>query len=111
LGVSLAVNILSMVLLKRNIFLIGKIRVAVNYTVSIFLVCLLYKQWPMAWILLLLMALGLAVYQKRKSLSLTAAAISLLLVATHRVFGEGFFYDWARVGVEACTIFILSLFV
>ena len=108
---SVFINYLSMYLLKRNISLIGSIRVVSNYAVNICLLWLLYSAWPLVWVLFLLMSIGVALYQSRRDSLLGAGAIALMLLAVHWNFGGDSLQDWAIVGVKASIIILLNLFV
>ncbi len=108
---SVFINYLSIYLLKRNIRLIGSIRVGSNYAVNICLLWLLYLAWPLVWVLFLLMSVGVALYQSRRDSLLGAGAIALMLLAVHWSFGGDSLQDWAIVGVEASIIILLNLFV
>ncbi|MFH1725216.1 MAG: hypothetical protein ABII00_11435 [Elusimicrobiota bacterium] len=111
IGYSVFMNYMSIFMLQRNIGLIGKIRVVSNYVVNICLIWLLYAAWPPIWLLLLLMAIGPALYQSRRDASITGAAVGVFLLVAHGVLGEYTAMSWAVAGVKACSIFILSLFV
>ena len=108
---SVFINYLSLYLLKRNIRLIGSIRVGSNYAVNICLLWLLYSAWPLVWVLFLLMSIGVALYQSRRDSLLAGAAIALMLLAVHWSFGGDSLQDWAIVGVKASIIILLNLFV
>ncbi len=108
---SVFINYLSLYLLKRNIRLIGSIRVGSNYAVNICLLWLLYLAWPLVWVLFLLMSIGVALYQSRRDSLLAGAAIALMLLAVHWSFGGDSLQDWAIVGVKASIIILLNLFV
>ena len=108
---SVFINYLSLYLLKRNIRLIGSIRVGSNYAVNICLLWLLYSAWPLVWVLFLLMSIGVALYQSRRDSLLGAGAIALMLLAVHWSFGGDSLQDWAIVGVKASIIILLNLFV
>ena len=108
---SVFINYLSLYLLKRNIRLIGSIRVGSNYAVNICLSWFLYSAWPLVWVLFLLMSIGVALYQSRRDSLLAGAAIALMLLAVHWSFGGDSLQDWAIVGVKASIIILLNLFV
>ena len=108
---SVSINYLSILLLKWNISLIGKIRVSSNYVANIFLLWLLYSSWPLVWVLLLLMSIGVAVYQTRRDSLLSAVALAVLLLAVHWNYGGHSLEDWALVGVKASVIVLVNLFV
>ena len=108
---SVFINYLSLYLLKRNIRLIGSIRVGSNYAVNICLLWLLYSAWPLVWVLFLLMSIGVALYQSRRDSLVGGTAIALMLLAVHWSFGGDSLQDWAIVGVKASIIILLNLFV
>lgn len=108
---SVLVNYLSILLVKFDIRLVGKLRVGSNYVVNIFLLWLLYRSWPLVWSLLLLMSLGLAVYQTRRDSFLSGLALIAMLLAVHWSYGGHSLEDWAIVGVKASMIIVLNLFV
>jgi len=108
---SVFINYLSLYLLKRNIRLIGSIRVVSNYVVNIFLSWLLYAAWPLVWVLFLLMSIGVALYQSRRDSLVAGAAIALMLLVVHWSYGGDSLQDWAIVGVKASIIILLNLFV
>ncbi len=107
---SVTLNYLSIYLLKENARFIGRIRVAINYTVNIFLAWLLYSAWSPVWLLLLLMAIGVAIYQSRRDSFVAGLAIALMLLAVHWNFGEHSLLAWMEVGVKASMIVLISLF-
>ena len=108
---SVSLNYLSIRLSKRKTRLIGTLRVGSNYSVNIFLLWLLYSAWPPVWMLLLLMSIGVAVYQSRRDSLLASLALALLLVTVHWSFGVHSMQDWAVVGVEGSLIILSNLFV
>lgn len=108
---SVFINYLSLYLLKRNIRLIGSIRVGSNYVVNICLLWLLYSAWPLVWVLFLLMSIGVALYQSRRDSLVAGAAIALMLLVVHWSYGGDSLQDWAIVGVKASIIILVNLFV
>ncbi|MEE8349675.1 MAG: hypothetical protein V3R94_08905 [Acidobacteriota bacterium] len=108
---SVTLNYVSIYLLKENARFIGRLRVTINYTVNIFLAWLLYSTWPPVWLLLLLMAIGVAVYQSRRDSFVAGVAIALMLIAVHWNFGEHLLLAWMEVGVKASMIILITLFV
>ena len=94
IGCTLGINYLSVYLMKQHVPLIRKLRVGTNYTANIFLLWLLYSTWPPVWMLLLLMSIGLAVYQNRRDSLLANFALVTLLLAVHWVFGGHSLRDW-----------------
>ena len=108
---SVFINYLSLYLLKRNIRLIGSIRVGSNYAVNICLSWFLYSAWPLVWVLFLLMSIGVGLYQSRRDSLVGGTAIALMLLAVHWSFGGDSLQDWAIVGVKASIIILLNLFV
>ena len=110
-GCTVSINYLSIYLAKQHAPLIKKVRVGTNYTANIVLLWLLYSTWPPVWMLLLLMSIGVAVYQNRRDSLLAGFALVTLLLAVHWVFGEHSLRDWAVVGVEGSLIVMANLFV
>jgi len=108
---SVFLNYLSVYLHARNIQVMGFIRVGSNYVVNIGLLWLLYEHWPLIWLLLLLMSVGVAIYQPLRDSLTTAAAMALLLLAVHWTFGEQSALEWAEVIAQACVLILFNLFV
>ena len=109
---SVVVNYVSVYLMKgKSARFIGSIRVGTNYVVNIFLSWLLYAAWGPVWLLLLLMSIGVAVYQTRRDSLIAALAIALMLLAVHWNFGDHSVLAWTEVGVKASIIILLNLFV
>ncbi|MDA2933113.1 hypothetical protein MYX82_02090 [Acidobacteria bacterium AH-259-D05] len=108
---SVFINYLSIYLMKRDVRFIGTIRVGSNYVVNIFLSWLLYAAWPLVWMLLLLMSIGVAVYQSRRDSLVAGWAIALMLVAVHWNYGGESLQDWTMVGIKASIIILFNLFV
>jgi heme A synthase len=88
-----------------------QLRVVSNYVVNIVLVWLLHRYWPVVWLLLLLMAVGPALYQDRRDAVLTGIAIAGLLLAVHALTGARSPAAWADAGVKASAIVVFSTFV
>ncbi|MDA2925280.1 hypothetical protein MYX65_11650 [Acidobacteria bacterium AH-259-L09] len=108
---SVSINYLSIYLVKRDIRFIATVRVGSNYSVNIFLLWLLYSTWPPVWTLLLLMSIGVAVYQNRRDSFLCSLTLAWVLLVVHWSFGVHSLQAWAIVGVEASIIILFSLFV
>ena len=108
---SVLLNYLTVYVIERDARFIGALRVGSNYTVNIFLLWLLYVAWPVTWILLLLMSLGIAVYQNRRDSFQASLALSLMLLVVHWNFGESSLWGWALVATEMVTIVLFNLFV
>lgn len=108
---SVLVNYLSVLWLGQRVEKVAKFRVVSNYLVNIALVWLLYTSWPAIWLVLLLMAVGPALYQSRRDAALTGVAVAMLLLAVHGLLGDYSVLAWADAGVKACAIVVLSLFV
>ena len=89
----------------------GSIRVVVNYVVNIVLLWLLYAVWSPVWLLLLLMSIGVAVYQNRRDSFFAGLAFALMLLVVHWNFGELSVMAWTEVGVEASMVMLLNLYV
>lgn len=89
----------------------GSIRVVSNYVVNIFLLWLLYAAWSPVWLLLLLMSIGVAIYQNRRDSFLAGLAFALMLLVVHWNFGEQSAMAWTEVGVKAAMVMLLSLYV
>jgi hypothetical protein len=108
---SVCINYLSIILANRNLRLLSSIRVGSNYSVNIILLWLLYSAWPMAWVLLLLMSTGIALYQSRRDSLLSSTALALMLLAVHWNFGSHSLQEWTATGVKASIIILFNLFV
>ncbi|MFH1725218.1 MAG: hypothetical protein ABII00_11445 [Elusimicrobiota bacterium] len=108
---SVIFNYLSLYLMKRDITLASGLRVGSNYVVNICLLWLLYSVWPLVWVLLVLMSIGVAVYQNRRDSLRTGIAISILLLAVHWAYGGSTLIDWTNACVKACVIVLFNLFV
>jgi len=89
----------------------GSIRVVVNYVVNILLLWLLYATWSPVWLLLLLMSIGVAVYQNRRDSLLAGLAFAAMLLVVHWNFGELSMMAWTQVGVEASMVVLVNLYV
>jgi hypothetical protein len=89
----------------------GSIRVVVNYVVNILLLWLLYATWSPVWLLLLLMSIGVAVYQNRRDSFLAGLAFAVMLLVVHWNFGELSMMAWTQVGVEASMVILVNLYV
>jgi hypothetical protein len=89
----------------------GSVRVTSNYVVNVGLLWLLYAAWPPVWLLLLLMSIGVAIYQPRRGSFRTSIAFALMLVTVHWVFGEHSLAAWTQVGVIASMLILLNLYV
>jgi len=89
----------------------GSIRVVVNYVVNILLLWLLYAVWSPVWLLLLLMSIGVAVYQNRRDSLLAGLAFALMLLVVHWNFGEQSVMAWTEAGVKASMVTLLNLYV
>lgn len=89
----------------------GSIRVVVNYVVNIVLSWLLYAVWSPVWLLLLLMSIGVAVYQNRRDSFLAGLAFTLMLLVVHWNFGEHSLMAWTEVAVKASMVMLLNLYV
>jgi hypothetical protein len=111
IGLSVVINYLLIYLMKLDIRFIGTVRVSVNYIVNIFLSWLLYAAWGPVWLLLLLMSLGVAVYQTRRDSFLAGSAIALMLLTVHWSYGDLSLLGWAVAGVQASIIVLFNLFV
>jgi hypothetical protein len=105
------VNHVSVAYFGRGPERVAKLRVVSNYVVNIAFIWFLYAGWPVVWLLLLLMAIGPASYQRRRDALWTAVAVAAFLLVIHGLRGSSSPAAWVSVGVEACTILILSLFV
>lgn len=90
---------------------IGSTRVVINYVVNIVLSWLLYAAWGPVWLLLLLMTLGVAIYQPRKDSLLAGLAFALMLLVVHWNFGDQSVLAWTEVGVKASMLILLNLYV
>ncbi len=90
---------------------VGNIRVASNYAVKVVLCWLLYAVWGPVWLLLLLMSIGVAIYQNRRDSLLAAVAFAIMLMAIHWNFGANTVFAWTEVGVEAAMIVLLNQYV
>lgn len=114
LAYAILTNYLSVILFRlfrANVEQLAKLRVISNYVVNIALVLVLYRVWPSIWLVLLLMAVGPALYQSRRDATLTGIAVAAVLLVVHGAFGTYTALAWADAGVKACAIVILSLFV
>ena len=110
--VSVAINYLLMFLAKaEKARFFGSIRVTSNYIVNIVLLWMLYAAWPPVWLLLLLMSIGVAIYQPRKDSLRTSVAFSLMLIVVHMIFGEQSSTAWIEVGVMSWMIVLMNLYV
>jgi hypothetical protein len=89
----------------------GSIRVVTNYVVNILLLWLLYAAWSPVWLLLLLMSIGVAVYQNRRDSFLAGLAFALMLLVVHWNFGEQSVMAWTEAGVKASMVMLLNLYV
>ncbi len=108
---SVLINYLTVYLMDRNARFIGSLRVGSNYTVNIILLWLLYAEWPVVWVLLLLMSLGIAVYQHRRDSFLASLTLGTMLLVVHWNFGENSLWGWALVLTEFTIIVLFNLFV
>jgi hypothetical protein len=111
LAYAVIVNHASVAFFGRSPERVAKLRVVSNYVVNIALVWLLYAGWPAIWLLLLLMAVGPASYLRWRDALWTGIAVAAFLFVIHGLLGSQSMAAWASVGVEACAIVILSLFV
>ncbi len=111
IALSVVINYVSIYLMKWNVSFIGSIRVSVNYIVNIFLSWLLYAAWGPVWLLLLLMSIGVAVYQNRRDSLLAGSAIALMLLTVHWNYGDHSLLAWTEAGVKASIIILINLFV
>ena len=89
----------------------GSIRVVTNYVVNIVLLWLLYAAWNPVWLLLLLMSIGVAIYQNRRDSFLASLAFALMLLVVHWNFGEQSLFAWTEAGVKASMLILLNLYV
>ena len=108
---SVLINYLTVYLMDRNARFIGSLRVGSNYTVNIILLWLLYAEWPVVWVLLLLMSLGIAVYQHRRDSFLASLAFSMMLLVVHWNFGDNSLWGWSLAATEVIIIVLFNLFV
>jgi hypothetical protein len=109
---SVIVNYILMYLAKGSrARFIGSVRVVINYVANIILSWLLYADWSPVWLLLLLMSIGVAVYQPRRDSLLAGLAFAMMLVVVHWNFGEQSLLAWSEVGVKASMLILLSLYV
>ena len=108
---SVILNYLSIYVMDWNVRLIGTVRVATNYICNIFLSWLLYAVWGPVWLLLLLMSIGVAVYQDRRDSLIAGSAIALMLLAVHWNYGDHSLLAWTEAGVKASIIILINLFV
>ncbi|MEE8160447.1 MAG: hypothetical protein V3T61_02295 [Acidobacteriota bacterium] len=108
---SVLINYLTVYLMDRNARFIGSLRVGSNYTVNIILLWLLYAEWPVVWVLLLLMSLGIAVYQHRRDSFLASLAFSMMLLVVHWNFGDNSLWGWSLAVTEVTIMVLLNLFV
>ncbi|MDA2935247.1 hypothetical protein MYX82_13040 [Acidobacteria bacterium AH-259-D05] len=108
---SVLINYVSIYLMKSNVRFIGAIRVGTNYVVNIFMSWLLYVAWPLVWLLLVLMSIGVAVYQSRRDSLVASCAIAFMLLVVHWSLGGELLFDWAVVWIKAFFIITLNLFV
>jgi hypothetical protein len=83
----------------------------VNYVVNILLLWLLYATWSPVWLLLLLMSIGVAVYQNRRDSLLAGLAFAAMLLVVHWNFGAQSVMAWTEVGVKASMVMLLNLYV
>lgn len=89
----------------------GSIRVCANYAFNVILLWLLYTAWPPVWLLLFLMSIGVAIYQRRKDSFLTSIAFSIMLIIVHFVFGEQSLQAWTEIGVMVSMMVLMNLYV
>jgi len=89
----------------------GSIRVVINYVVNIILSWLLYAVWGPVWLLMLLMSIGVAIYQKRKDSLMAGLAFALMLLVIHWNFGEQSLVAWTEAGVKAAILILVNLYV
>lgn len=110
---AIMMNYLSMYLIanNRSVENIAKLRVVSNYVTNIGLACILYRTWPMVWLLLLMMSIGPAIYQPRKEAMGSSAAVAMMLLAVHHFFGETGLGPWLEVSAKAGAVVLLGLFV
>ena len=108
---SVLINYLTVYVIHRDARFIGALRVGSNYTVNIILLWLLYGVWPVAWVLLLLMSLGIAVYQQRRDSFQASLALSMMLLVVHWNFGDTTLWGWTLAATEVTTIVLFNLFV
>ena len=109
---SVVVNYTLMYLMRGNrARFIGSIRVTTNYAVNIVLSWLLYAAWGPVWLLLLLMSIGVAIYQSRRDSLIAGLAFSLMLLVVHWNFGEQSVLAWTEAGVKASMVILLNLYV
>ena len=108
---SVIINYVSIWVMKYDVRFIGSIRVSINYIVNIFLSWLLYAAWSPVWLLLLLMSIGVAVYQKRRDSMIAGLAIAIMLLTVHWNYGEQSLLAWTGAGVKAAIIILFNLFV
>lgn len=111
IGLSVVINYVSIYLMKGDARFVGSIRVSINYIVNIFLSWLLYAAWGPVWLLLLLMSIGVAVYQTRRDSLLAGIAIALMLLTVHWNYGDPSLLAWTEAGVKASIIVLFNLFV
>lgn len=108
---SVLINYLTVYVIHRDARFIGALRVGSNYTVNIILLWLLYAEWPVAWLLLLLMSFGIAVYQQRRDAFQASLALSMMLLVVHWNFGDNSLAGWTLVATEVSIIVLVNLFV
>ena len=108
---SVLINYLTVYVIHRDARFIGALRVGSNYTVNIILLWLLYAEWPVAWLLLLLMSFGIAVYQQRRDAFQASLALSMMLLVVHWNFGDNSLWGWTLAASEVTIIVLVNLFV
>lgn len=111
LAYAILTNYLSVALLRGDVQRLAKFRVVSNYVVNVALVLLLYRVWSPIWLVLLLMAVGPALYQTRRDATLTGIAVAAVLLVVQGAFGTYSAVAWADAGVKAFAIVMFSLFV
>ncbi|MBI4678951.1 MAG: hypothetical protein HY748_15335 [Elusimicrobia bacterium] len=108
---SVTMNYLSVRLLRLHLGMVRSLRVASNYAVNICLLMMLYNYWPLAWLLFLLMSIGIAVYQSPRDSTLISSSFAVILLGVHWAYGGDSAMGWATVVVLAATIVIFNRFV